>query len=190
MVLMRTTSVWEGLGKSPKITQLYFETDAPDAVAAVSETHAILDSIKGAWCSSSRVQVRGLVEQIAPTTGALIALTAAPDPAVIVGTSPDEQAADATQYLIRWRTGAVVRGRRLQGRTFIPAVPSTALDNGNIGEAQAAAMAAALQAVLDSGSHLAIWSRPTTLGGSDGVAHQVITADVWREAAVQRRRRG
>lgn len=94
--------------------------------------------------------------------------------------------ANGTQALVRWRTAAVVAGRLVQGRTYIPGIAVNNLDGGQLSTAQQSALRSAMLNVVQSGG-LFIWSRPTL--SRPGSIHQVVACDVWSELAVQRRRR-
>lgn len=111
------------------------------------------------------------------------------DPTVRGGTGDagGEPVADATQVLIRWRTPAVVAGRRLQGRTFVPGYLSTGVISGNVSTATQTAFTAAAVAFAGAGVGFAVYSRPTA--GRAGTLAAVNSGSCWSELAVQRRRR-
>lgn len=95
---------------------------------------------------------------------------------------------DATQVLFRWRTDAVVAGRRVQGRTFMPGLLSSLVVGGNVQGGALVLLQGMATALVESGIGLGVWSRPTEgRAGSFALATQ---GSVWSEFAVQRGRRG
>lgn len=112
------------------------------------------------FASGTVFSVSAEVEQFEDTTGALTGvLTGTASSVTASGTG--EICSPATQGLIRWRTGVIEDGREIRGRTFLPAVPVSQVDDGHpaTGYSSAATtMAQLLQA--DSSTVLAIWRRP------------------------------
>lgn len=102
------------------------------------------------------------------------------------GVGPLQPWADTNQALVRWRTDTIVRGRRLQGRTFIPGFGSGAVAGGNLPSALQTAIFAAAD-VMREDAGLLVWSRPTAT--DPGVASLTSSCSVWSEIAVQRGRR-
>lgn len=94
---------------------------------------------------------------------------------------------DASQILLRWRTSTVTSGRLLQGRTYIPGLWASAVDDGEI-DAEAFADLTSFVNTFVPTSGLVIWHRPT--GGSGGSTADVTSGSVWNELAVLRNRRG
>jgi hypothetical protein len=96
--------------------------------------------------------------------------------------------ANATMLLVRWRAPMIVNGRRLQGRTFIPGASDDANQAGEVEPLTVAGLTASAQALVNAGVGFGIWSRPA--GPRPGQFHEANDADLWREFAVQRNRRG
>ena len=88
-----------------------------------------------------------------------------------------------TQGLISWNTAQVFNGRRLRGRTYVPA-PDEADNSGTIGAPGASyivqlnAAIAAMNTAVTGGSLPVVWHRPTP-GGSNG-GHGAITGGTAR----------
>lgn len=127
------------------------------------------------------------------TDGSLVAAWAEASAKTGVGTGGTEQVADATQALIRWNTNVILNGRFLKGRTYVPGLQNAALTNGNLGVAPKAALQAAANSLIAAGG-LMVWSRPV----KDPVTHSVIrpgsghfavSATIWDELAILRKRR-
>jgi hypothetical protein len=103
------------------------------------------------------------------------------------GANGGPQVADATQGLIQWRTGTIVNGRFVRGRTFVPCIASSQEIGGNLASASVTALQSAANALIAAGVGLKVWHRP--IAGSGGSAPAVGTASIWTEFAVLRRRR-
>jgi len=95
---------------------------------------------------------------------------------------------NASQALIRWRTGVVVNGRFVLGHTYIPCLSNANASNGELNPAALTTILNAATALIGSGAGLLVWHRPTVTSGI-GIEVPVQTAGVWSELAVQRNRR-
>jgi hypothetical protein len=89
---------------------------------------------------------------------------------------------------VEWHTGAIVAGRRLQGRTFlVPAAAAIFQADGTLNDTSRAAMRTSAQAYVDEGLTEnfapAVWSR------THGILADVVTAAIDDEVAVLRSRR-
>jgi hypothetical protein len=104
------------------------------------------------------------------------------------GGGAGDQSGDALQGLVRWHTGAIVNGRFLQGRNFIPGLAATAIVDGNLSAAAITIVQNAANTFLASGEPPSVWHRPVS--GSGGALQAATSASVWAELAVLRRRRG
>lgn len=136
------------------------------------------------------VQFPAEVEDINDQTGELTAILSVTPPASVTGSSTSSFAAPAGAR-VRWVTGAIVRGRRVIGTTFLVPITSAAYQtDGSLGSAQRTTILNAANALRTvAGASLAVWSRPSTTGGSDGSAHGVISASVPEQVAILRSRR-
>lgn len=94
---------------------------------------------------------------------------------------------DASQVLFRWRTGIVVKGRFLQGRTYVPGMTAASLTSGNVSAAARNEWNTAINTFLGANVGLEVWHRPVNQSG--GTTGFVLTGSVWSELAVLRRRR-
>lgn len=95
--------------------------------------------------------------------------------------------ANASQVLLRWKTGQIVGSRFLQGRTFVPGLASGALSQGEIPSVIAGVFANAASGLILSDVGFGIWHRPK--GGAGGAFWPAQSVSVWNEVAVLRRRR-
>ena len=69
-------------------------------------------------------------ERINVETGHLVSVLTDSTDWIGSGTIDSEELPQATQGLIRWSTGTIAGGRRLQGHTFIPGTTENMSDNG------------------------------------------------------------
>jgi hypothetical protein len=103
------------------------------------------------------------------------------------GAGSGETVPDASQILVRWGTSAIVNGRFVRGRTFIPGCQVAGLVSGNLSAANVAAITAAAEASLVSNDGFGVWHRP--VAGAGGSFHLATSGTCWSELAVLRQRR-
>lgn len=162
-----------------------------DDAASAADINSILRSgvlaMASVLAASTTVTLNPTIRILDTATGMLTDEEGAGAWAPVVGTGGPSSVPNAAQGLIRARTSTFVRGRRLQGRVFIPGLSTAA--QAATGHLSTTAISA-LQGGADEWDALGtwvIWSRP--VDGVGGVAAAVNTTDVWDEFAVQRRRR-
>lgn len=95
--------------------------------------------------------------------------------------------ANATQALIQWRTGVYQNGREARGRTFVPGLSATSLQQGELTASAQNALQSAVDVFVAAAPDFSIFSRPKGL--ATGSMNPVTTGTVWREFAVLRSRR-
>jgi hypothetical protein len=190
-VVFEVITNWQGPGHSPKQSVTFFADDTTGgASGAAAEMHTLVDAIKSRFSTAYTATVSGTVKTLDTATGALTAVNAGADQAPVVGTSSGSVSADATQFLVRFNTGAVVNGRLLKGRWFVPGVTISAENGGNVESTFLGAFNTALASALSSTPGLVVWHRPSDSAPAGGSAHAVTSAQCWSEFAVLRRRRG
>lgn len=123
------------------------------------------------------------------TTGALIAVeTSSTNPPPIAFSDAGDPQGPANQALIQWHTGAVVNGRVVRGRMFVPAVAESASTLGVPTAAAIAFFQDAVDGLLAAvNATLCIWHRPN--GANPGSKHEVLSGTIWTQWAVLRSRR-
>lgn len=136
-----------------------------------------------AWDWNIRTEGR----EVDPTTGLSTGLWVDSEPFPGSGVLATSVVADATQVLIRWRTDGTIGSRRIQGRTFYPGLSAAGLNQGNLDPAYVSFFAATANALITADVGLGVYSRPTD--ARPGSFNEAISASVWPELAVQRRRR-
>jgi hypothetical protein len=163
-----------------------------DDVGAVADQRSSLQDFLTSMTDTLGTQISYVIEtsgrEMDTSTGTLTGQWSESTPYVGVGDVSGGVVADATQLLARWRTGQVVGGRFLQGRTFFPGMTTAALSNGNVAGATISTLNGFIASYLASAAPHGVWHRPTD--GSPGVFFQATSGDFWPELAVLRKRRG
>lgn len=180
--MLRVTTVFTGVAGSPYFSIMHFggvgQTGADAAVAAVGDFWTAIDQY---MVTSLSWATEAEVENITPAGALQGVLVTTPETGS--GGDAGQGLPPATQGLIRWRTGVIVSGRELRGRTFIPGLAETASDGGPQGTFVTDANAAAAALAAESVGELVVWSR------THAAAHPVISGTLWSEFAVLRSRR-
>lgn len=177
---------WATSTGSPGVSVLMFNRDTPVNTAR-GAINTLLTALAPVLSVDTRWTVRDAGRALDDATGALVGFWTAGVAYSGVGSGGSTALANATQILLRWQTDAIVGGRRLQGRTFIPGIATGANVDGELKPANAATVAAAATAFVGGGSAFGVWHRP--VDGSGGVFEPASAAGVWNEFAVQRGRR-
>jgi len=178
---------WTTSNGPGKVSVLYF--NAAVAVATQrTHLHTWLTNMMGALDTGTSYIISTSGREWDTATGALTGAWSEATTKVGAGTVGGEPVPDAIQMLYRWRTGTIVNGRFLAGRTFIPGCARINDLDGNLDNALAAGLESAGQTFASSAATPVVWHRPVS--GSGGSEAQFQTCSVWREFAVLRRRRG
>lgn len=163
--LLKVNTSWIGTFVGPALSVMYF---LPVGTVNLAAAQASIDAVRDFWVacaprmsSSSSWTVLGTVDQIDVTTGDLQGSFA--------GTARNglpSGTGDVLPYqvqgMIRWDTGLVMDGRRLRGRTFLPATLEA--DNGGLGQPLTGYLTtmntAAAALVASATADLAVYHRP------------------------------
>lgn len=177
---------WSTPSGSDHRTVMFF-----DPVGNVATQRAALkafyDTIKSQLDNAVTWTIQTAGRELDDTTGTLTGVWSESTVSTGVGVVNGEPVADASQVVMQWRTGTIVNGRFLQGRSFIPGLSSSHLSNGNVSSTVQTAWTTAGQTLMAVASGLQVWHRP--VAGSGGLADDVTSAAVWSELGVLRRRR-
>lgn len=177
---------WTTPSGSDHRTVMYF--DLTGAVASQrAALKAFYDTIKSQLDNAVTWTIQTSGRELDDTTGTLTGVWSESTASTGVGVVNGEPVADATQVVMQWRTGLIVNGRFLKGRSYIPGLSSTHLSNGNVSSTVISAWTAAGTTLEGVANGLQVWHRP--VAGSGGVASNVLSAAVWPELGVLRRRR-
>lgn len=181
-------TAWQTAGGEAGLSVMFVEP-VTDMAATRAALAALYTGIEDRLDTGTTWTIATSGRVLDPTTGALTGEWSEPTSQTGQGaTTTGTNVADATQALIRWNTGAVVNGRFLKGRTFIPGLSTSALSDGALSSATQTDFLTSLSTFLAAGAGLGVWHRPTS--GAGGSFHLVTAASVWSELAVQRGRRG
>lgn len=194
-VLLRIQTLLTGLVGGPGLSTFHFLASAGSGQEAQNAVDAFWASIDG-WISST-ITATPMNEVVAfeDTTGEAVSFT----PSNGIGNTGDAVGTPlppATQGMIKWPTGAVVGGRRLQGRTFIPGPTEDHSEGSGVpNAAYVAALATAGDALLNGvNSTPVVWSRPKIDPETGAVIRPGSYAEItdavgWTKWAVLRGRR-
>ncbi len=199
--LMRVKLLWTGFSGGPGVTNLFFGTQGssdgawitPEQMTQVTtQVDAFCNAVNSRLPASVSLQVDKTTEVIQTATGQIFDYKTLTPFARANGSGTGAYSA-ASGAVVNWYTSGVRNGRRVRGRTFLVPLAGSALDtNGTLADAASGGLqtaATALLAPTAAGAVLHVWSRPTTPGGSDGIAYPVISARVPDKVAILTSRR-
>lgn len=130
------------------------------------------------------------VDTIDPATGAITGSDSV-TPWTVLGAGSSFIAPPALQLAVTWKTGDIVNGRRVAGRTFVgPLDYGTIQDDGTPTATALTKLEAFANAWTDNGTtdvYAAVWHRP--VGGSGGSDHEITAHSFKDKFAVLRSRR-
>jgi len=188
--VLRVRTIWASPTGGPYFTNHYFlvgsDGDAVTAQAAATAVGDFWESIDATINLAVAWSVQVNVDLLDSTNGALLD-TFAVIAASGAGDSTGDMLPSAAQGLVRWATDAVIDGRRVRGRTFIPGV-SEAFAAAGV-PAPTFLSTALTAATTLAGQDLSVWHRPTGDPPSGGAAVPVTGAAVWNQFAVLTSRR-
>lgn len=176
--IMRVRARGSGWTGSPGLLTVYWRPgttggSAADASDVVARVRACLNSAKVAIHNSGSWLVSGQVDVLEDTTGELTGSFGVAGPALVTGTVAGEVYAASSQLLIQAQTGAVLRGRKVQGRTNIGPLGESSVSAGQPDGVITPNVVAAFVAMLTGGataSFPVVWSRPV----KDPTTHAIL----------------
>jgi hypothetical protein len=186
-MVLRTKVEITGVQGSPYLSVMHWDgTDQTDANGAIAAVAAFWTELEPQMSNDANWTTLEDVEVINTATGELTGVLSVND-INGAGTETTDRLSPATQALVRWRTGTIVNGRELRGRTFVPALTEAGLLDGQPSAGLASAVGSAVNEILGGATPLAIWHRPND--ESVGSLAQVQTGSLWSLFAVLRSRR-
>lgn len=186
--LHRLVVQWQGpmvVGNAVSVLHWDGSDNAAPPVAAVS---AAFEAAKALFPVNLHIIVPGSGDTIEDTTGELTDVWTASGGDDIEGTGAYGTAAGAGAC-IGWTTGGIINGRKLRGRTFIVPIHTMNYDDDGTLAPSSMVVLNGLANALQAAGPLAIWHRPTTVGGSDGNSYGVIANKVRDKVAFLSSRR-
>lgn len=186
-MVQQTQVKWTVPGAGGGTTILHFGDDALSSDIS-AKVGAFMAAARPVVASAVAVSSNGLVRVLNTATGVLEDEFTITPTGGGSGSGGSGLVPNAAQGLIRFRTGAVVNGRFLAGRIYVPGLPSSAMNNsGEVAPSGLSGLVAIGTALVGNPAPLHIWHRPTALSG--GSSAPVSGVSAWGEFAVQRRRR-
>lgn len=183
--MLRVRTVWDGVAGAPYYSNHYFDdaSGPSEASAAINAVDAFWSSMAGAIAIPLVWLVEGDVAVMDPSTGDITSMiSVSGNPGIATGSS--DSLPPATQGLITWKTDTFIGGRRLTGRTFIPApVEANSTSLGAPSAGYVAQLITSAAGLISASSNLAVWSR------THGVVHDVTSSTAGTKFAVLRSRR-
>jgi hypothetical protein len=207
MAIVRVKLKWTGWSGAPGYSNFYFSPNAfgEPLPATVDSMFARVDQfsmdIGSMLPPAVKLQVQGDIDLIDPLNGEMEGAVAHAAGTLRSGTGANGSYSAASGAVITWRTGSVVAGRRLRGRTFVVPLIGTAfgIDGTLSGTAAATIGAAAAKIHLPHADYAAVvWARPakervrkdgTVVPARDGDVGDITSSNVPTLAAVLRSRR-
>jgi len=195
--LARIKVNWTQFIGAPGYTNLYWRdpgsADMSQAVvnSAVTAVDTWLNAFQSSIPNGVSYVIDPAVDVIEDTTGHLVNLFTATPAASRLGTAVGNFAA-GSGAVVNWKTQNLRNNRKIRGRTFMVPYSSAAMDaQGTLDNTKLTAVRTATGNMISAfgTSALVVWCRPTTQGGSDGVAATVTGYTIPDMAAVLRSRR-
>ena len=187
MQLNRVVVGWSGtpiVGLAVNVLHYAGDVGAPNA-AAIRTAYQTLSSILSTGVT---ITVPDSGEVLEDTTGVLEDVWTSTAGAPFAGGAGGVVAA-GVGACITWKTGGIIDGRRLRGRTFIVPLSSTAYEaNGTLTAAALTALTNFGNSMMASGP-LAVWHRPTSEAAADGNSYGVVSFSVREKVAFLSSRR-
>ena len=192
--LSRLRVAWNGFTGAPGVSTFYFTETTVSYPLFIN----LFANLKGHFPNDVTWNIPGGGDTIDPLTGDLVGTWGTAVSNAITGTSGGSYAAP-TGVMIKWGTGTIIDGHRLNGKTFMVPAASALFDTGGVVvAADFATINTQLQNHVNSmnGAQV-VWHRPiyTKVVGGDPVLKRVggysavTTGSLSRKACVLRSRR-
>lgn len=169
------------------MVSVMFSEDTQDIAVQSNALGEFWRAINVARSNQYQWAVSQQVDLIDELTGILIGSETFPVAQSGTGSASAQPCGDALQALIQWDTSSILNGRRFKGRTYVPGIVASSVQNGNLLPGARDDLADAAQALCTAGQGFGVWHRPKASG--DGVFAVATLGTCWSEFAVQRRRR-
>lgn len=205
--MIKVRAKWTGFNGGPGYSNFFFRdfaagepTDADGNSAAV-RVATFFDGVKSLLPAAVKIDVPGDIEVIEETDGKLVTVLNVAPRSQISGTAAANGYSAASGAVVTWRTGGVVAGRRVRGRTFLVPTANIAFDlDGTLQQQHIVTIKAAADALISAAGSpdLGVWARPAkqrinkageVIPARDGVWYVATSTSVPDMAAVLRSRR-
>lgn len=187
MPMYRVRVSWTGFPGAPGVSTFYEQS----TITLPAKLRTFFEAIKAYLPSNVTLSYQSAGDIIEEASGGLGGdWSVTPTPANTTGTLGQVYAAPVG-VVVNWRTGGIVNGHRVRGRTFlVPVQQDTATGGPN--PTAIAAIQAAAAALVVSAPNMCVWSRPVEAplpNPRAGSAHPVTAAQVPGKYVVLRSRR-
>lgn len=182
--MIRLRINWTGPASGFSVMHFAGSLETPgDAQAAADAVSTWLTAVGPHMADAQAAQVDSEVLEVDVVTGQTTGVGTISSSAVL-GSGGNNQVAQASMLLVRWRTGVFTEGREIRGRTFVPGI-------GAGGSTPAGEVLPALITAMDTANSAFIGGVPPLVvySAMHGTLAEVSTANVWTEFAVMRSRR-
>lgn len=184
-----------GLAGGTGLSTCYFagpgDVDASIALEGAKRVRAFWNSMAALMGTGIQAQVQPQVDALDPATGQLDDSFGVTAQTVVTGSATGDYLPPSNQLLVQQHTGAVVAGRRVNGRINVPGLTETNSGGGGAPSTTATAAAATAGALLNTliltACSNVVWHRPKN--GSGGSAVLVTSYTGSPKFAVLRSRR-
>lgn len=189
--MIRILITYTGLEGMPAVNTLHFAgTGQTAANEAAVKANNFVQAMKIYISSSVQITIDQVATEVNFLTGEIVAFYGISGTAT-VGTDSNQPLPIGTSLLCTFQTGNVVRGRRLQGRIYVPGMTEglPAPTTGTLAPASVVTLSGVLANTLGgTGAQFLVWSRPV-VDGPDGQVGQVTQYGVSRILSNLRSRR-
>lgn len=187
MGIFQVRTEFSGTSGTPYLNTLYFDSAVGSAQQCVDAVGAFWGAVDAQCHQDLSWVTEADVEEINEVTGQPQTINST-TPASGSGALTGDILPTANQALVAWTTSNFINGRRVRGRTFIPAIPEVNAVGGLLATTARNAIQTAADALIsDINTQFVIWHRPVLGAGGDSPTVQ--TASVRSQFAVLRSRR-
>lgn len=188
MKLHRIVLEWAGTAVTGRAVTVLHYDGTEDAAPPVAAIKSALSSNAALFPAGTTITVPGAGDSIDDTTGVLNGSWTAAGGGTVTGTATGATVL-GVGACIQWSTGAIVNGRRLRGRTFVVPLGAFVWEPNGTFSSGALTTLGALANALQATGGLAVWHRPTTVGGTDGTSAAVLSNKITDKPAFLSTRR-
>jgi hypothetical protein len=148
---------WSGGRGGPGVSTFY----CLDAATGLVAVRTFFDAVKAFVASGISWSFFGAGDTLVAETGILSGEWQATGQTTVTSTGSALSSADPVGAMITWKTGAVLFGHRIVGRTFLVPSPHTVFSSGTLDGPVQATLTAAAETMIDAvPGNFVVWSRP------------------------------
>lgn len=174
MELNRVVVSWAGgsvAGLAVNVLHYAGDVGSPDSALI----KAAYDAVKANIPNNVTMTIPNSGDVIEDTTGELLSVWTSTGGGTVTGTASPAQAA-GVGACVTYRTGGIINGRKLRGRTFLVPYAASSYDTDGTLTTNGKTFTDAFATAIMASGPLAVWHRPTTAGGSDGNSYGAVLA--------------